>query len=63
MSLFFDRCWCKIDIKAFDIGFDIVFQAQPRVFPANRLFSFFNSKMIYKNIVMIFTDQLKTDNH
>lgn len=57
-----DNFQYQIYIAAFDISFNVSLQAQPIVFPADQLFSFFDSKIIYKKVIMMLVDKLEVDN-
>ena len=56
-----DRLWSQTNITSFYIRFNVFFQAQPIVFPANQLFGFIDSKITCQKVIMMPTDQLKTD--
>ena len=49
------------NIAAFNIGFNILTQRRPVIFPSNQLLGFINPEMACKKIVVMPTDQLQSN--
>lgn len=46
------------NVTAFDISFNDFSQAQSIVFPANKLFAFINTKITYKEVILVPVNKL-----
>ena len=61
IGLILDHFWSQTNIASFHIGFDVFPQTWLIVFLADKLFGFINFKITCKEVIMVSTDQLKTD--
>ena len=52
----------RANIAAFNVDFNILMQHRPIILSSNQLLGLVNLKMVYKKIVMILTDQLRSNN-
>ena len=52
----------QANITVFNIDFNILAKYRPVVFSDNQLSSFVNSKIVYKRIVIVAIDQLRSNN-
>ena len=51
-----DHVLSQTNIAFFHIVFNVFFQAQPIVFPADQLSGFINSKMTYQKVIVMVND-------
>ena len=49
-------------VTAFDIGLDIFSEARPIVFTTDKLFCFIDTKMAYQRVIVMFADELSSNN-
>ena len=61
IELMSDRLWSWTNVTSSNIAFDVFFQAQPLVFPANQLSCLINFEMAYKRIIVVTTYHLRAD--
>ena len=62
IGLVSDCLWAQAYVTTFDIGLNVLSEAQPIVFLADEVFAFIDTKMPCQRLVMVSTDKLFSNN-
>ena len=58
----FDRFYGQTNVAAFDVGFNILSEARPVIFPADELSGFIDTKIACQRVVVVPTTKLYLNN-